>query len=86
MTNFSPKSTPPKAVAPKATTIARSTQEDLHRTLTYTLRNAFVQTLQAKAVLALAHENLDYYDKLLEVNRSRFKAGDIAEVDMDRLE
>ncbi len=75
-----------KESAEKATTIATSTQEDLHRTLTYTLRNAFVQTLQAKAVLALAKENLEYYDKLLEVNRVRFKAGDIAEVDLDRLE
>ncbi len=75
-----------KESAEKATTIATSTQEDLRRTLTYTLRNAFVQTLQAKAVLALAHENLEYYDKLLDVNRVRFKAGDIAEVDMDRLE
>jgi cobalt-zinc-cadmium efflux system outer membrane protein len=72
--------------AEKATAIAQSTQEDLRRTLTYTLRNAFVQTLQAKAVLALAKENLEYYDKLLDVNRIRFKAGDIAEVDMDRLE
>jgi cobalt-zinc-cadmium efflux system outer membrane protein len=75
-----------KESAEKATAIAQSTQEDLRRTLTYTLRNAFVQTLQAKAVLALAKENLEYYDKLLEVNRIRFKAGDIAEVDMDRLE
>jgi cobalt-zinc-cadmium efflux system outer membrane protein len=75
-----------KESAEKATTIAESTQEDLRRTLTYTLRNAFVQTLQAKAVLALAIENLAYYDKMLEVNRVRFKAGDIAEVDMDRLE
>jgi cobalt-zinc-cadmium efflux system outer membrane protein len=75
-----------KESADKATTIAQSTQEDLRRTLTYTLRNAFVQTLQAKAVLALAIENLAYYDKLLEVNRVRFHAGDIAEVDMDRLE
>ncbi len=75
-----------KESAEKATGIAQSTQEDLRRTLTYTLRTAFVQTLQAKAVLALAKENLDYYDKLLDVNRVRFKAGDIAEVDMDRLE
>jgi len=75
-----------KESAEKATTVAQSTQEDLRRTLTYTLRNAFVQTLQAKAVLALAKENLEYYDKLLDVNRIRFKAGDIAEVDMDRLE
>jgi outer membrane protein, heavy metal efflux system len=75
-----------KESAEKATGIAQSTQDDLRRTLTYTLRNSFVQTLQAKAVLALAKENLAYYDKLLEVNRIRFKAGDIAEVDMDRLE
>jgi cobalt-zinc-cadmium efflux system outer membrane protein len=75
-----------KESAVQGTTIAKSTQEDLHRTLTFTLRNAFVQTLQQKAVLALAKENLDYYDKLLDVNRIRFKAGDIAEVDMDRLE
>lgn len=75
-----------KESAEKGTLIARSTQDDLRRTLTYSLRNAFVQTLQQKAVLALAKENLDYYDKLLDVNRIRFKAGDIAEVDMDRLE
>jgi cobalt-zinc-cadmium efflux system outer membrane protein len=75
-----------KESAEKATTVAQSTQEDLRRTLTYTLRNAFVQTLQAKAVLALAKENLEYYDKMLDVNRIRFKAGDIAEVDMERLE
>jgi cobalt-zinc-cadmium efflux system outer membrane protein len=75
-----------KESAEKATGIARSTQDDLRRTLTYALRNAFVQNLQQKAVLALAKDNLDYYDKLLDVNRIRFKAGDIAEVDMDRLE
>lgn len=75
-----------KESAEKGTTIARSTQDDLRRTLIYSVRNAFVQTLQQKAVLALAKENLDYYDKLLEVNRIRFHAGDIAEVDLDRLE
>jgi cobalt-zinc-cadmium efflux system outer membrane protein len=75
-----------KESAEKGTTIATSTQQDLIRTLTFTLRSAFVQTLQQKAVLALAKDNLDYYDKLLDVNRTRFKAGDIAEVDLDRLE
>jgi len=47
---------------------------------------AFVQTLQGKAVLALARENLTYYDHLLDVNRERYKAGAIARVDLDRLE
>lgn len=72
--------------AQKATAIAVSTQDDLHRTLISTLRAAFIQVLQEKAILALARENLAYYDHVLEVNRERFKAGAIAQVDLDRLE
>ncbi len=52
----------------------------------FTLRNAFVQTLQAQAVLQLARDNLSYYDRVLEVNRNRQRAGDIAQVDLHRLE
>jgi outer membrane protein, heavy metal efflux system len=37
-------------------------------------------------VLEVAHESLSYYDRLLGVSRERFRAGDIAEVDLDRLE
>jgi outer membrane protein, heavy metal efflux system len=69
-----------------ATAIAGSTLDDQERTLMFTLRNAFVQTLQAKAVLQLARDNLGYYDRMLEVNRTRQQAGDIAQVDLDRLE
>ena len=47
---------------------------------------AFVQTLQEKAILSLAKENLAYYDHVLDVNRERYKAGAIAQVDLDRLE
>ena len=72
--------------ARKATDIAVSGQADLERNLLFSLRHAFVQTLQAKSVLALARENLAYYDRLLSVNRDRYKAGDIAEMDLDRLE
>ena len=39
------------------------------------LRNAFVQVLQAKAVLQNARENLDYWDRELEVNRIRIQSG-----------
>jgi outer membrane protein, heavy metal efflux system len=70
----------------KATGIAASGQADLDRTLVFTLRMAFVQTLQEKAILELAKENLVYYDHVLEVNRERFKGGAIAQVDLDRLE
>ncbi|HYW42851.1 MAG TPA: TolC family protein [Bryobacteraceae bacterium] len=72
--------------ARKSTDIAGSTYLDQERSLTFTLRNAFVQTLQAKAVLQNARENLDYWDRELTVNRNRFKAGDLAQVDLDRLE
>ena len=72
--------------AKESTTIAESTYLDQERNLVFNLRNAFVQALQAKAVLQNARENLDYWDRELEVNRTRFKAGDIAQVDLNRLE
>jgi len=72
--------------AQKATGIAVSGQADLERTLIFDLRMAFVQTLQEKAILDLAKENLTYYDHVLDVNRDRYKAGAIAQVDLDRLE
>jgi outer membrane protein, heavy metal efflux system len=72
--------------AQKATGIAVRTHADLDRTLLFNLRGAFVQTLQAKAVLARAQDNLEYYDHVLDVSRTRYKAGDIAQVDLDRLE
>src|SRR5579862_3529081 len=59
---------------------------DSERTLLFNLRTAFVGVLQAKAVLQLAHDNLDYYDKLLKISRDRYDAGDIAQIDLDRLE
>lgn len=72
--------------AQKTTSIATSTQADLKRCLVFGLRMAFVQTLQEKAILELARENLAYYDHVLDVNRERFKAGAISRVDLDRLE
>ena len=72
--------------AQKGTAIAASQQTDLERTLLFTLRTAFVQTLQAKQVLALAKDNIEYFDKELGISRARYKAGDIARVDLDRIE
>jgi cobalt-zinc-cadmium efflux system outer membrane protein len=69
-----------------STNIAASTYLDQTRSLTFSLRNAFVQTLQAKAVLQNARENLDYWDHELGVNRTRYKAGDLALADLNRLE
>jgi len=72
--------------ARQGTAIAVSRQIDLERGLLFDLRGAFVQTLQAKSVLQLAKDNLAYYDHVLDVSRERFKAGDIAQIDLDRLE
>ena len=74
------------ASAKQSTDIAASTYSDQDRTLLFNLRNAFVQTLQAKAVRENARQNLDYWDRELAVNRDRFQAGDLARVDLDRLE
>lgn len=72
--------------AKKATAIGVSQQDDLERGLLFSLRSAFVQTLQAKAVLQVSKENLDYYDHVLKISRDRLDAGDIAQIDLDRLE
>jgi outer membrane protein, heavy metal efflux system len=71
--------------AQKSTAIAESQQLDLERTMLFTLRNAFVQTLQAKQLLLQAQANLDYYGKELAIFRSRFQSGAIARVDLDRM-
>jgi outer membrane protein, heavy metal efflux system len=72
--------------AKTGTAIAVSSQADLERNLLFGLRSAFVSTLQSKAVLQLAKDNLAYYDRILDISRDRFKAGAIAQVDLDRLE
>jgi cobalt-zinc-cadmium efflux system outer membrane protein len=69
-----------------ATAIATSGLSDLERNLLFNLRGAFVQTLEAKAVVEIAKQNLEYYDHVLQTSAERFRAGDIAQVDLDRLE
>ncbi len=68
--------------AKESTAVTESTYRDQERGLVFTLRSAFVQTLQAKAVMQNAQENLAYWDRELEVDRTRLKAGDLAEVDL----
>lgn len=75
-----------RASAQGATAIAESAQADLERNLVFTLRSAFVQILQAQAFERLAQQNLANYDRLLALSRDRLQAGDIARLDLDRLE
>ncbi len=72
--------------AKEGTQIAASQHDDLKRNLEFTLRAAFVSTLEARAIVTLARADLDYYDHIIEISRERFKAGDIAQIDLDRIE
>jgi outer membrane protein, heavy metal efflux system len=72
--------------AKEGTQIAQSQHEDLERNLLFNLRSVFVQTLQAKAVLSVARQELTYYDHIIDISRARLKSGDLAQIDLDRIE
>lgn len=72
--------------AQEGTQIAASQHQDLERNLLFNLRSAFIQTLQAKALLKLTRDELDYYDHIIDISRARYKAGDLAQIDLDRIE
>ncbi|MGP0018899.1 MAG: TolC family protein [Candidatus Sulfotelmatobacter sp.] len=72
--------------AKQGTAVGAAQLSDSERNLIFNLRSAFVGVLQAKAVLHLAQDNIDYYDKVLKISRDRYQAGDIAQIDLDRLE
>lgn len=72
--------------AKEGTRIAQSQSEDAKRNLEFTLRGAFVNTLESKAALDLAKSELEYYDKIIGISRERLRAGDLAQIDFDRIE
>lgn len=74
------------AAAKQGTAIGAAQAADSERTLLFNLRSAFVGILQAKAVVKVTQDNLAYYDHILEISRDRYQAGDIAHIDLDRLE
>jgi outer membrane protein, heavy metal efflux system len=73
-------------VAKEGTAIGAAQSDDTERTLLFNLRSAFVGVLQAKAVVKVSQDNLNYYDQVLKISRDRYQAGDIAQIDLDRLE
>ena len=72
--------------AQEGTRITQSQHEDLERNMVFALRAAFVGTLQAKYILDLAKADLEYYDKIIDISRAQFKAGALAQIDLDRIE
>jgi cobalt-zinc-cadmium efflux system outer membrane protein len=71
--------------AKKSTDITVSGYSDQERGLIFTLKSNYVAVLQAKEFLNNAKLNLDYWDKELAVDLTRLQAGDIAQIDYDRL-
>jgi cobalt-zinc-cadmium efflux system outer membrane protein len=72
--------------AKESTDVAVSAYSDQERNLIFNLRSSFVQALQAKAVLENAKQNLEYWDHELDISRKRLDAGDMAQIDLDRME
>lgn len=72
--------------AKEGTQIAASLHSDLYRSMLFNLRVAFIGVLQAKAVLDLTKQQLEYYDHIIEISREKFKAGGMAQIDLDRVE
>lgn len=72
--------------AVESTAISVSLSLDQERSLVFNLRGAFVGVLQAKEFLQNAKLNLEYWDRELGIFHVRLQAGDLAQIDMDRLE
>lgn len=72
--------------AKEGTAIGAAQATDSERTLLFNLRSAFVSILQARAVVKVSQDNISYYDSILKISRDRYEAGDIAQIDLDRLE
>ena len=71
-------------VAQSAREVAQLQLLNTTRTLVLDVQNAFVDVLQAKDNLALARENLQSFQNIVEVNTTRVRAGDLAKVELVR--
>jgi cobalt-zinc-cadmium efflux system outer membrane protein len=67
------------AVAQDTTTVATRTAADTERQLIFQTRQAFINVLLAKSSLDLARDDLRNFSTVVDVNRERVRAGDLAE-------
>ena len=68
-------------VAQDTTSVAARTALDVERQLIFQTRQAFINVLLANSALELARENLKSFSSVVDVNRERMRAGDLAESD-----
>ena len=71
-------------VAQTAREVAQLQLLNTTRTLVLDVQSAFVDVLQAKDNLALARENLQAFQSIVDVNTTRVRAGDLAKVELVR--
>lgn len=73
-------------VSEEAKSVAELQLLDTMRSVVLEAQNAFVEAMQAKASLALAKENAAALTNLVEINGYRFRAGDLARVELTRVQ
>lgn len=72
-------------VAQDSTEVAAKTAFDAERQLRFTTEQAFISVLLAKSSLDLAQEDLKNFQNVLDVNKERLRAGDLAEADFYKI-
>lgn len=72
------------AVAKEEKSLAELGVREVMRQVIANLQSAFVDVQQAKENLSLAQENLKSLESVVAINESRLKAGDLAQVELDR--
>ena len=73
-------------VAQDTTMVAVRSALDSERQLVFQTRQAFIAVLLAKSALNLAEDDLKSFTTVVDVNRERFRAGDLAEADFMKIE
>jgi outer membrane protein, heavy metal efflux system len=72
-------------VARDTTDVAAKSTADAERQLAFQTEQAFINVLLANSTLDLARENLQNFSSVLDVNRERLRAGDLAEADFYKI-
>ena len=72
-------------IARDTTDVAAKTAVDAERQLTFQTQQAFINVLLAKSTLALARDDLKNFSDVVELNRQRMVAGDLAEADFAKI-
>jgi len=68
--------------AKDATAVVRSQVSDSERQLVFNVAQQFINVLLAESTLAFAQQDLDSFQKTVDISESRFHAGDMSEGDL----